>query len=170
MPISKNFWNLEILEDFSLWLKGVKWMFLHVIQNWKRFSKVTLILNGKHTFVYGDKIYTKKILQFTSIKEIYWSLWETKRLVDFWGEQRNFYTLEYQCFLQLLSNVSLILAISFIPSHLDGKLNFVLGHGTLSCKWHVGVKINRVEFVFYINDHFSCLLTFFLKIHLKTTK
>ena len=100
--------------------------------------------------------FTEKILKFTSIKEIYWSLWETKRLVDFWGEQGNFYTLEYQCFLQLLINVSLILAISFIPSH-------VLGHGTLSCKWHVGVKMNRVGLVFYINDQFSCLLIFFLK-------
>ena len=36
-------------------------MFLHVIQNWKRFSKVTLILNGKHMFVYGGQIYRKNI-------------------------------------------------------------------------------------------------------------
>ena len=117
----------------------------------------------ENTHLFMEVKFTEKILKFTSIKEIYWSLWETERLIDFWGEQGNFYTLEYQCFLQLLSNFSLILAISFIPSHLDGKLNFVLGHGTLSCKWHVGVKMNRVEFVFYINDQFSCLLIFFLK-------
>ena len=121
----------------------------------------------ENTHLFMEVKFTEKILKFTSIKEIYWSLWETERLIDFWGEQGNFYTLEYQCFLQLLSNFSLILAISFIPSHLDGKLNFVLGHGTLSCKWHVGVKMNRVEFVFYINDQFSCLLIFVLKIHLK---
>ena len=48
--------------------------------------------------------FTEKILKFTSIKEIYWSLWETKRkrLVNFWGEQANIYTLEYQFFSMIL--------------------------------------------------------------------
>ena len=50
-------------------------------------------------------------------------------LLKFMGNQKThryiagkfLYSLIYQCFLQLLSNFSLILAISFIPSHLDGK-------------------------------------------------
>ena len=36
----------------------------------------------ENTRLFTEIKFAEKILQFTSIKEIYWSLWETKRLID----------------------------------------------------------------------------------------